>query len=254
MIAKPHHTPETSTRSFRKQEIPNPSTRRWHAMERFFTAVSLSDIDQVELLLRKKKVPGLNDFWNGRDLGRLEVEYRHFRNPTAKRGIKSRPKGYRAMDACSTPAVGEVLLKHGYDLSRRGMLGETSLHVHSTSSSAWFQGSGGHEPMVDFLLGHIDPNTVDNEGCTPLHWAAGRWSRYDMSMNYWICHRLIQAGADPTIRDLNGNRPADYGPDEQSPASRRWYAMFRDREKAIDLERELAASLPIAGSRARCRI
>ena len=50
----------------------------------------------------------------------------------------------------------------------------------------------------------IDPNIQDNDGSTPLHFAA-KDCRVD------VAGVLLDHGADPTIRDNEGRTPLDIG-------------------------------------------
>ena len=63
--------------------------------------------------------------------------------------------------------------------------------------------SGFYE-AVDMLLAlGLDPNHQNQRGQTPLHIAAGRFSRVKLAKP------LLVAGADPSIQDKNGKKPVD---------------------------------------------
>jgi ankyrin repeat protein len=56
---------------------------------------------------------------------------------------------------------------------------------------------------VKLLLEHgADPNTQDEYGDTPLHWAA-------FGDNVEVVKLLLEYGADPTVKDKDGRTPLD---------------------------------------------
>jgi ankyrin repeat protein len=88
-----------------------------------------------------------------------------------------------------------LLLTNGADISSaRGEDGENALHFASLKAKT--------TDVIEFVLetGKFDINGVDNDGLTPLHWAI-------LNSNVDIARYLLEKGADPTIRNRNGNTP-----------------------------------------------
>jgi hypothetical protein len=83
----------------------------------------------------------------------------------------------------------ERFLAHGGDVETRNADGKTLL-----AAAAWYS----WPKIVRLLLAHsADPNARDFKGRTPLHHAAGA--------SYDNMKLLLAAGADATVRDLEGN-------------------------------------------------
>ncbi len=61
----------------------------------------------------------------------------------------------------------------------------------------------GNLKIVSLLIEHgADVNVLDDDWWTPLHTAAS-------SGGWRICNKLLEAGADPTIVNANGDLPFD---------------------------------------------
>ena len=61
----------------------------------------------------------------------------------------------------------------------------------------------GKDMMNLLLQNDADPNYVDVDGCTVLHYAATAESET-------MINKLIEAGANKEIADIDGNKPSDY--------------------------------------------
>ena len=96
------------------------------------------------------------------------------------------------------PAIAELLLKHGADLTIKDAKGRNPLSVASFC---------GCDDVVEFLLNKTDASTLlidmkDSTGCTPL-WLACRTGNLSM------VKVLIDAGADTTVANNEGLTPQD---------------------------------------------
>ena len=137
---------------------------------------------------------------------------------------------YAARDCC--PEVVAALVEGGADVNARDVRGKTALN--------WALGFSDHAGVITALLdAGVDVNTRDNSGMTALLWAAwlGRWSadvigallRAGADLNarnprgmtalMWAViwdndpatvKLLIDAGADPTVRDDEGKSALDH--------------------------------------------
>ncbi len=104
--------------------------------------------------------------------------------------------------------VAKMLLDAGADISARGECGESVLHTAA---------GDGQEEMVEYLLplvGKVD--VADDDGCTPLHWAA---RRHQVS----VARMLLNHGASPKKLDKTKRTPlhACIGPSESAPQEHR---------------------------------
>lgn len=96
------------------------------------------------------------------------------------------------------PAIAELLLKHGADLTIKDAMGRNPLSVASFC---------GCDDVVEFLLNKTDASTLlidmkDGNGCTPL-WLACRTGNLSM------VKVLIDAGADTKVANNEGLTPQD---------------------------------------------
>jgi len=128
------------------------------------------------------------------------------------------------------PAALEVLLDSGASIEATDTaLGRTALSLAADKAAdpklkAWDaqavddEGPGsrvGHLDCVVVLLQRgADPNTQDQAGKTPLHWAASQG-------NGQCCAMLIEGGADPNSRDILFQRtPLHYACQNAQPSSK----------------------------------
>lgn len=102
-------------------------------------------------------------------------------------------------------AVG-ALLKHGADVNARRDGGETGLHlVARMSRSIVYEDNRAKLEVLKLLLEHgTNASATDENGFTPLHWAA--WNNDE-----GMIEALIKAGADVNARDVDGYTPRDRG-------------------------------------------
>jgi ankyrin repeat protein len=98
----------------------------------------------------------------------------------------------------SDPKVSLVLIRGGADVNAADPDGRTALWIATTDSTP--------EVMEELLKRHADPNvqprTLGPSGDTPLHMAAMNGLKTEVEL-------LLRYGADPTIRNANGETPAD---------------------------------------------
>lgn len=65
--------------------------------------------------------------------------------------------------------------------------------------------------LLGFMLARkVNPNSTNDDGQTPLHWACGSADlRLIGPSRFKICKQLLAAGADPSIKDKEGRTPGD---------------------------------------------
>jgi hypothetical protein len=98
-------------------------------------------------------------------------------------------------------AVAMLLIDRGASVTSRSDGGRTPLHLAARSASA---------PTVEMLLerGKADANAPTARGRTPLHYAASKAADGDEERRE-VLRVLRDFGADPTIRDKEGETPRD---------------------------------------------
>ena len=104
----------------------------------------------------------------------------------------------------------EVLLRAGADVHLRDDAGKTPLHWAATLASL--------DQMTMLLAEGARPNDVDNQQVTPLHCLLGNGiasRELGQSALDTLVRPLLDAAADPTMRDARGFRPYDL----QSPVA-----------------------------------
>jgi ankyrin repeat protein len=98
----------------------------------------------------------------------------------------------------SDPSVSLALIRAGADVNVADREGRTALWIATTDSTP--------EVMEDLLKRHADPNvqptTLGPSGDTPLHMAAMNGLQGEVEL-------LLRYGADPSIRNANGETPAE---------------------------------------------
>jgi ankyrin repeat protein len=102
------------------------------------------------------------------------------------------------LDVAKQGSVWEVkkLLELGVDVNMQGSGGRTALHVASML---------GFAEIVEILIAHkANVNCVDVDNATPLHMAVLWFGKEN------VLKALLNAGADPNIRDKNGTTPLFY--------------------------------------------
>ena len=98
------------------------------------------------------------------------------------------------------PEIAELLLKHKAPTEAKNADGETPLLAQSRQADRWL----GRVAVVQALLSAgANPNVTDNQGRTPLMWAA-------KSGLPDLVERLLKSGADPKRKDKDGKTARDY--------------------------------------------
>ena len=86
-------------------------------------------------------------------------------------------------------------------IDKTDFIGRTALHYAVDEKKYW---------AVETLLKYdIDINGKDRKGWTPLHYATFPWKE-----NKKILILLLENGADPTIKNNEGNTPKDFADEE----------------------------------------
>lgn len=104
-----------------------------------------------------------------------------------------------AIEQKCAPEVYEILLEHGANIEQADKTNATPLHyaVHL-----------GNKPAVEILLKYgANINHKDVNWTTPLHRAKNSSSNSEEQLILW--NKLIQVGADPTIKDLYKGSPCN---------------------------------------------
>lgn len=94
-------------------------------------------------------------------------------------------------------AVAQLLVSRGFDLKYCDKLGRNGLHYAACAGNIDF--------ITKALESHIDVNCSDNNGWSPLHWAAASSLGTAKAINF-----LLNAGADRLQQDKQGKTPFDY--------------------------------------------
>ncbi|HZR97069.1 MAG TPA: ankyrin repeat domain-containing protein [Chloroflexota bacterium] len=104
--------------------------------------------------------------------------------------------GFTALHLLATeddPAMAELLLAAGADVNARNDMDMTPLHIAQAAS------------LVEVFVGHgADVNARARYGWTPLHVQAGE---SEESGAVEVIAALLDAGADPNLRDSAGRTP-----------------------------------------------
>ena len=109
-----------------------------------------------------------------------------------------------------SPAVMEVLLRHGANVHHQDNYGSSGLHYASAN--------GRTESVKLLLESGADPNLQDREGKTPLarlasagrFYLAGRWWDPSPTDRKDTANLLFQSSCDPSIKDVHGNIAVHY--------------------------------------------
>ncbi|KAJ5804844.1 hypothetical protein N7474_010731 [Penicillium riverlandense] len=99
--------------------------------------------------------------------------------------------------------IAELLLYHGADVDMTGLDTEETRSFRVSPLHAAADVGNKNMSFFDLLFKYgADPNPVDDEGKTPLHWTANRDSVAKARV-------LLENGADVNARALNGETPLD---------------------------------------------
>ena len=109
-----------------------------------------------------------------------------------------------------SPAIMEVLLRHGANVHHQDNYGSSALHYGSAN--------GRTESVKLLLASGASPNLQDREGKTPLarlasagrFYLAGRWWDPSPTDRKDTAHLLMKSGCDPCIKDVHGNVAIHY--------------------------------------------
>lgn len=97
------------------------------------------------------------------------------------------------------------LIASGADVNATNNLGQTPLHIASEKINGWDGNNPPvNEPFQLLIFSKADVNAQDNQGLTPLHVVA----LSDSSFRTEATRALLDAGANPGLRDKQGRTPA----------------------------------------------
>lgn len=115
--------------------------------------------------------------------------------------------GYTALHRAGRDILADrvaALLSSMAEITITNRQGRTPLHTFAERIGGWDLRDGTAQPFQLLLKFKPDVNAQDNEGMTPLHVLASS----DTSFKKEATHALLQAGANPNLRDKRGRMPA----------------------------------------------